>query len=202
MQRTLDGFKARRLDVLDVLSYEITWSNFRAKYPYLSDHDFEDRIQDTFERFIKYYQVGTLNPLTAFNTMWRTWAGSNAERRREVHNSSIISFYDPEDPEYTGVAYEDDGFEDNLMRLYRRIKGQLNDKCKAVFLLSQAGYSITEVADELRTSRQTCELYKNHVTVLLAREAGMTKELSRLEVRNAARNEALKKQHAAKKVNK
>lgn len=181
-----------RLDVLGVLSYEVTRSNFRARYAALSEDDFEDRFQDTMERFVKYFKNDGLNPLTAFNTMWRTWAGSNAERKREVKCETIIKYYDPEDVAYTNAGSYHFKDEDNLIRLYKRVKDKLNDKCRAVFLLTAAGYTMQEVADELHTSRQSCELYKNHATVLMAREAGLTNELSRLESKTSNRAEQLR----------
>lgn len=174
------------------LDYNITKFKLRTRYPMLSEEDYEDRYHDTWERYLRYGVPEGINPLSAFIVMFRTWHTANAERKRVATASSIVEFYDPEDPAYTAAAYYEDELEDNVLRLYRRIQGSLNEKMKAVFLLSYQGYTIREIRDELYLNQGTVELYKQHVTVLMAREAGMTAQQSRYELKKGVENERAK----------
>lgn len=134
-----------------MLDYQITKDHMLSRWSWLND--FEDRYHDVWEMFLRYPPPDTVNPLTAFKRMWSSWYTWTKERRREATAESIIEFLDPEDERYTNAASDGDGIPDNTLEvMIRRVLPQLSTQARAVGAMRLAGYTLSEIADELQVS--------------------------------------------------
>ena len=158
-----------------VLDYDTTRLWLRKRYGWLSDEDFEDRYHDTWLEVLEKGLKSTINPLTAFKTMFHTWAARKQERRRVQQGTSLIRSVEPTvfhmitDGWYQINHFSSDidlfdGYfhtseSNDLVSLIERSKilERMSDFQYEVFKHKLEGYSFDEMAIELNSTAKSCE---------------------------------------------
>lgn len=158
-----------------VLDYDTTRLWLRKRYGWLSDEDFEDRYHDTWLYALEKGLKSTINPLTAFNTIFRTWSSHKQERRRAHQGTSLIRDVDAgmlhlvlygsqsssepvEDTQLFSQHFTSSHNED-LVSLIKRsgILERMSDFQYEVFKHKLEGYTFDEIAIELNSTPKSCE---------------------------------------------
>ena len=159
-----------------VLDYETTKLWIRARVPYLTIDDFEDRYHDTWLYVLEKGLRDGINPLTAFRRIFDTWYSRKQERRREGTTLSLFQSVEPTVLHQITDGWYDEGLvhssdielfdvntqQDFINELHDLIEKsgvleKLNEFQYEVIKHKLEGYSFDEMAIELKSTPKSVE---------------------------------------------